>query len=204
MSVTVEHIEHIYLQFRKAQADYNNRGYRMPKNFEEHFNNKFKEPNKKALIKITGWFLTKWSGIDPYKYFLCGFELYKKNFTYTKFFKEKILLLYKTRDKNEKREINNTKKALVDSAVFLKKWLKDCEYTFEEYLHARDGNQLIAVDHYLKNNIDATFFVFILRKGIILTDNDRSQIPYVQKNYRKIVNYLDEIKDFTKKLEERL
>jgi hypothetical protein len=204
MAVTIEHIKNVYAAFRKAQADYNNRGYRLPKDFEDHFNNKFKEPNKKALIKITGWFITKWSAIDPYKYFTCGFELYGKGFTYTRFFKEKILLLYKTRDKNEKREINNTKKALVDSAMFVKKWTKHYGVTFEEYLHEREGNHLVAVEHYLQNRIDATFFVFLLKKGMILTDNDRSQIPYVQQNYRTILNYLGEIKDFTNKLEERL
>lgn len=204
MPVTVDHIEHIYLQFRKAQADYNNRGYRMPKNFENHFNNKFKEPNKKALIKITGWFITKWINIDPYKYFMCGFELYKKNFTYTKFFKEKILLLYKTRDKNEKREVRITKEGMVKSATFVKKWMKDNKLTLEEYLHETNGNQKVAVDHYLKNNIDASFFVFLIQKGMILTDNERAVIPYVQENFRKIKFGLIDIEPFIKKLEERL
>ena len=60
MPVTTDHIENTYFQFRKAQADYNDRGFRMPKDFEKHFNTKFKEPNKKKLIKITGFFLTKW------------------------------------------------------------------------------------------------------------------------------------------------
>lgn len=204
MPVTVEHIESVYAAFRKAQADYHNRGYRLPKDFEKHFNTKFKEVNKKKLIKITGWFLTKWQNIDPYNYFKCGFELYEKNFTYAKFFKEKILLLYKTRDKNKKREVRITKKGLVDSAMFVKKWMSDNQASLDDYIHAREGQQKLAVDHYLKDKIDASFFVYLMRRGMILTDNDRSVIPYIQTNFRKITFALNEIRDFTKKLGDRL
>lgn len=204
MPVTPNHIKSIYKAFRKSQADYNNRGYRMPKNFEEHFNTKFKEQNKKALIKITGWFLTKWKDIDPYEYFTCGFELFKKSFTYTKFFNDKIILLYKTRDKNKKREIHITKQALIKSALFVKKWIEENNISFDEYLRIREGHQKIAVSHYINNSIDATFIVFLIQKGMLLTDTERSLMPYVQSNYRKITFGLNTIKDFIKKLEEKL
>lgn len=205
MPVTSEHIEKIYHSFRKAQADHFNRGYRMPKDFEKHFNTKFKEQNKKALIKITGWFLTKWQMIDPYRYFKCGFELHDKRFTYTKFFKEKILLLYKTRDKIEKREVQITKKNILESAKFVKSFMNAYSITnLDEYISLRVGNQRLAVEHYLKNKIDATFLVFLIRKGMILTDTERSIIPYVQKNYRKIIFGLNDIEDFVKKLGEKL
>lgn len=203
MPVSIEDIEHIYIQFRKAQANYNNRGYRIPNDFETHFNTKFTEVNKKALIKITGWFLTKWQNIDPYRYFSCGFELFK-TFTYINFFNDKILLLYVTKDKNEKREIKITKKGLVDSAIFVKKWMNENGCNLYEYMRLRDGNQLTAIDHYLKNHIDASFFVFLIRKGMILIDQDRSLIPYIHTNYRKITFGLNDLKDFLVKLEEKL
>ena len=69
MPVSIEDIEYIYRCFRKAQGDSKNRGFRMPKDFEKHFNEKMIEVNKKPLMKITGWFLTKWRNIDPYTYF---------------------------------------------------------------------------------------------------------------------------------------
>jgi len=201
MPVTTDHIEKIYRSFRKSQADYLNRGYRMPKNFENHFNNKFKEQNKRALIKITGWFLTKWQMIDPYDYFKCGFELYDKRFTYVKFFKDKIILLYKTRDKNKKREVRITKEVLIKSAKFVKGFMKVYHLNdLDEYMSLRIGNQRLAVDHYLKNMIDASFLVFLIQKGMILTDTERSLIPYVQKNYRKISIELKENEQFMKKL----
>lgn len=204
MPVTIEHIEEIYYQFRKAQSDYNNRGFRLPKDFEDHFNIKFKEANKKALIKISGWFLTKWGNINPYDYFLCGFELYKKGFTYTKFFDEKILLLYKARDKNKKREIEITKKSLIKSALFVKKWMTENNASLYDYINTREGNHRLAVEHYLKNKIDASFIVFLIRKGMILTDNDRALIPYVQENFRNIKYELDGMKIFVRKMEEKL
>lgn len=204
MSVTVEHIEIIYHAFRKSQSDFFNRGYRMPKDFEGHFNDKFSENNKKILIKITGWFLTKWHNIDPYLYFKCGFELYDKRFTYAKFFDDKILLLYITRDKNKKREVRITKQQLIDSAVFVKKWMNKYNLSLNEYIHLREGNLLLAVDHYLKNKIDASFFVFLIQKGMILTDEDRSLIPYIHSNFRKIRFGLNDIKDFVIKLEDKL
>lgn len=203
MPVTTDHIELIYKQFRKAQADFNNRGYRMPKDFEAHFNEKMSEQNKKALIKITGWFLTKWQNINPYKYFMCGFEL-NKNLSYTKFFNEKILLLYTTRDKNLKRDIRITKQGLIKSAGFVKKWMNENNSTLNDYMNTREGHQKLAVDHYLKGNIDAPFFVFLLRKGMILTDNERSCIPYIQAKFRKITFALNDIQDFLKKLGEKL
>ena len=204
MPVTTDHIKDIYVAFIKSQADYKNRGFRLPKDFEKHFNERFKEQNKKKLIKITGFFLTKWNNIDPYKYFMCGFELYKKRFSYMKFLDEKILLLYKVRDKNEKRLVTITKKGLVDSAVFVKKWMDLNHTTLLGYMNEREGNQKKAVDHYLKNKIDASFFVFLLNKGMILTGTERSVIPYIQKNFRKIQFGLRDIEDFVKKIERRL
>ena len=72
---SIDEIENIYYCFRKAQADFNNRGFRMPNDFEKFFYSKFGKPNREALNKITGRFLTMWQNIDPEKYFLCGFEM---------------------------------------------------------------------------------------------------------------------------------
>lgn len=205
MSITVEHIEKIYYAFRKAQADHFGRGFRMPKNFEQHFEDKFKEQNKKKLIKITGWFLTKWQNIDPYQYFRCGFDLFDKRFSYMKFFNEKILLLYINKDKNNKREIKVTKQALVDSAYFVKRYMSNNGLSsLDDYIHETDGNRKVAVEHYLKNKIDASFFVFLLGRGMILTDNERCDIPYIQTNFRKLKFNLEDMKDFLKKLGDKI
>ena len=201
----IEQIKNVYFQFRKAQADFHNRGFRMPKDFEEHFKKKLATINQKSLTKITNWFNTKWSNIDPYLYFKCGFDLYKKNFTYVKFFNEKILMLYKTKDKNEKRQVRVTKEKLIESAKFVKQYMRDNEIlSLQEYIDTNDGNQKLAVSHYLKNNIDASFFVFLIKKGMKLSDTDRSFIPYISANYRNINVMLNEMKSFLFKIEKRL
>lgn len=177
----------------------------MPKDFEEHFKKKLAPINQKNLIKITNWFNTKWSNIDPYLYFKCGFDLYNKNFTYVKFFNEKILMLYKTKDKNEKRQVRVTKEKLIESAKFVKQYMRDNEIlSLQEYIDTNDGNQKLAVSHYLKNNIDASFFVFLIKKGMKLSDTDRSFIPYISANYRNINVMLNEMKSFLSKIEKRL
>jgi hypothetical protein len=177
----------------------------MPKDFEKHFNSKFKEQNKKKLIKITGFFLTKWQNIDPYNYFRCGFDLFDKRFSYMKFLHEKIILLYINKDKNKKREVRVTKQALVESAYFVKKYMvKNGIASLDDYIHESEGDRKIAVDHYLKNKIDASFLVFLLGKGMILTDAERSDIPYIQTNFRKLKFNLEDIKDFLKKLGDKL
>jgi len=203
--MNIEQIEQIYYQFRKAQADYNNRGFRMPKNFEDHFKKKLSAINQKKLVKATNWFNTKWNNIDPYIYFTCGFEIYKKRFSYIKFFEEKILLLYIQRDKNEKRQIRVTKEKLIASAKFIKKYMRDNDIsTLKEYMDTNDGNQKLAVSHYLKNEIDSSFFVFLLKMGMRLTDIDRSFIPYISKHYRVINVMLVDIKPFLNKIEESI
>lgn len=201
----IENIEKIYFQFRKAQADFNNRGFRMPKDFETHFRKKLSTVNQEKLNKITGWFNTKWSNIDPYTYFRCGFDLYKGRFSYVKFFNEKIFLLYVQRDKIGKREVRVNKTKLIESAKFLKKYMTENEiYTLQEYIDTSDGNRRLAVTHYLQNKIDASFFVFLIKKGMKLTDEDRGFIPYVSKHYRNINVMLNELRSFLLKIEERL
>lgn len=206
MSINIKQIEEIYHKFRKAQADFNNRGYRMPKDFPTHFRTKLSEVNQKKLSKITGWFNTKWSNIDPYLYFMCGFDLYKKRFTYVKFFNEKILLLYIQRDKNQKREVRVNKKKIIESAKFVKQYMKDNEIiSLQEYIDTSDGNRRLAVTHYLQNKIDASFFVWLItRKGMKLTDTDRGFIPYIAQHYRNINVMLNNMKPFLKKMDELL
>jgi GTP-binding protein EngB required for normal cell division len=75
---------------------------------------------------------------------------------------------------------------------------------FGDYMRARNGTQRVAIEHYLENNIDAAFLVFMIRKGMILNDHDRSMVPYIQERYRKINFGLNDIKDFLVKLEGKL
>lgn len=53
MAVSLDKIKYIYECFRKAQAFSKSRGYRLPKDFEKHFNEKMAKRHKEILIKIS-------------------------------------------------------------------------------------------------------------------------------------------------------
>jgi hypothetical protein len=198
----IQEIEKIYRAFRKAKAESQGTMHRLPKDFEKALN-KLTEKNRKNLIKITGWFMTKWTNIDPYTYFKCGFDLIGKNFSYVRFFNKKILMLYISRDKIQKRNTRIDKEKLIKSAKFLKKYMRDNEIrTILEYVNKTDGNRKIAINHFLKNFIDPAFFVFLMRKGLTLTEDDRGYLPYISKNYRVLNLKLNDLESFLYKIEE--
>lgn len=157
------------------------------------------------MIKITGWFATKWSNIDPYLYFMCGFDLFEKRFSYVKFFHKKILMLYIQRDKIHKRETKIEKEKLIKSAKFVKQYMRDNDIkSILEYVNKGDGNRKIVINHYLKNFIDPAFFVFLMRKGLTLTDEDRGYLPYISINYRVLNLKLNDHQSFLNKIEQNL
>lgn len=199
-------VEKIYYYFRKAQSEFNNRGFRMPKDFQNFLKNTLSKVNRQKLIKLTNRFNTRWNNIDPYKYFQCGFSLYKKNFSYIKFLEEKILKLYITRDKIEKRKIIAEKEKLIETAKFIKKYLNKNEIKLRDYIHKYDkDNKRIILDHYVKGKIDNFFFIWLMKyKGLSLTDTEKAYIPYLSENYRKISMELKNVLSFLKKLESKL
>lgn len=190
----------IYYFFRKAQADNKGRGFRMPKDFDSHINNKFTEKNREALLLATKYFNSKWINVDPYQYFECGFVLYK-TFSYAMFFRSKVLRLYIERDKNKKRELNVNKKQIVESIKFIKKYMLSNEiFMLSDYLSKRDGRQKILIDHYMKNKVDKFLLVYLVKSGKLnLTDDDRAYIPYIVQQYREIAQITDEMNGFLRK-----
>jgi hypothetical protein len=200
---TTELVE-IYRLYRRAKGLASGKGYRMPKDFDA-FYEKMSETNRAALYKITAWFKTKWNQIDPERYFLAGFELYK-TFTYKNFFDPRVLRLYINKDKHIKREAKCNKENMVACVKFVKKYMLDHNLrTFFIYCNTRHENKCLPVLHYLDNKIDAFFLTWLLYSRLIhLTDTEEMMIPYVIKNYRENVVKLLNINDFLKKLKEKL
>jgi len=197
-------IELVYRLFRRSQAVANNRGYRIPKDFEKHLV-KMSEPNRAALYKIRDYFRTKWKNIDPTLYFACGFEMMPR-FSYNKFFDPRIIRLYINKDKHQKRDVKLTKKNLTISVKFVKKYMRDNKIpSFVVYCSSRTDNQCLPVTHYLSNNIDGYFLTWLLYSRLIwLSEDEKSILPYIIKQYRENVSKLLNINDFLKKLKEVL
>ena len=92
----------VYKSFRKAQANANNRGYKIPRDFDD-FLEKMNSNNREWLQRTTIYFNTSYRNIDIDKYMECGFEIWK-SFTYKNFLHEKIMVLYISKDKARKRQ----------------------------------------------------------------------------------------------------
>ncbi len=197
--------EYVYVCFRKAQAEANNRGYRIPKDFEKHLNERMSDKNKTILILVTGWFLTKWQNIDPYRYFQCGFELFK-TFTYVHFTDPRVMKYYIQRDKNIKRYNRLSKKRIIQSLKFVKDYMSDNGImSFNIYCMTQKHNRSLPVRHYLENKIDKFFMVWLIKeKMVLLTDDERSIMPYIVESYRQIVDKLDNIKNFLIEVRKKL
>jgi hypothetical protein len=184
----------IYVAFRRAQSNILNRGFRIPKDFDKHLNSKMSKSNKDALILATGYFNTKWQNINPEVFFDCGFELFKK-FTYVQFFDERVMNMYKAKDKNRKREMEVNKEKLKESSAFVQKFMASNEMkSLKEYCRRRNGESLIVVEHYLKGHIDKYFFVYLIDKRLILlNEDDKTMIPYIIEQYRECLQKLKEL-----------
>jgi len=187
-------IEDVYRCFRKAQSSHFNRGYRMPKDFDKHLM-KMSKVNREALRTITGLFKTKWSRIDPIKYFKCGFELFN-NFTYVQFLDKRILNLYIQRDKLEKRKSELNKMEMVRSAKFIREYMDSNNIrTFGIYCMMEKNGYNLVLTHYLKNKIDHFLFTWLMKRQLIrLTEDEKSLIPYIMNGYRDTFVQLEDEK----------
>ena len=198
--------EQIYYYSRKAQAESKNRGFKMPKDFDKHLNNRMSVANRDALNLATKWFNTKWRNIEPYGFFQCGFELWK-NFTYTKIFDVKVLNLYKAKDKNKKRELGDAKEGLIKSVKFVKTYIRGhaTNKSVALYLHSSNSGVSLLIEHYLHNKVDKFFVVWLIRMGMFrMTDEDIAVAPYISEKFREMYFILNDMKDFLAKLKECL
>jgi len=194
-------MEDVYFEFRRAQAQRNNRGFRMPKDFEKHINTKMSAKNRDALELSTKYFNTKWKNVNIFRYMECGFEILK-TFSYTKFFDPRVMNLYVQRDKNLKRDMKICKSSMGSSLKFIKEYIKDNEIpSVSRYCMLKNGYINIIVEHYLNNYVDKFFIVWLMKIGVLNLDDDNlALVPYISEQYREIVVKLDEASEFLKKL----
>ena len=193
----------VYVAFRKAQANFHSRPYRLPKDWDSHFKNRMSKKNQDALTLAAKFFSTKWRNIDMGRFFEAGFDLYKKSFSYVRFFDPKVMSLYIERDKIHKRELDLHKTSFVKSAKFVKE--KYGKGRLREYARKRVGEESVPIRDYVRGYIDQFFLAWLIReKYLILEDVDRSNIPYIVEKYRDYLAELDEMKGFVEKVKEKL
>lgn len=194
----------IYTFFRRAQSSISNRGYKLPKDFDAWLE-KLNPKSRENLHKVMVWFNTKWRDIDPQKYFCCGFEI-TKSFSYIHFFDERVLRLYIHKDKHQKRDIELSKKTLINSVKYIKQYMAYYKIpSFIVYCRSSKDNRCFPVMHYLINKVDGFFLTWLMYSKLIdLTDDEMALIPYVLQHYRKNVVKLLDMNDFLKQLKDKL
>ena len=104
----------IYCAFRKAQANYLNRPYRLPKNWEKYKEKSFSKKARQNIELAVKKFNGTWYKIDPDRYFDTGFKLLGGKFTYNRFFKPKIIKKYIQDDKMLKRCTRLNKRSMIE------------------------------------------------------------------------------------------
>lgn len=191
----------IYLEFRRASG----KPFRAPKNWDDHLNNKMKHQNREALLTLTAFFNTKWRNINVTKYMSCGFELFP-TFTYVKFFDDRIINLYISKDKVQKRECELDKRKIIESAKFIKSQMKNLGIsTLKQYARYYNENESLAVSHYLQGHVDSILLTYLIyEKYIFLDDNISANISYILTNMRSLKSKVLSIIEFLKNVEEKM
>lgn len=183
-------INDIYITFRQAQARALCRPYRIPKDLPGHIL-KMPEKHQANLEKLTQHFNTVFHNIEPDRYFDCGFQLYSNRFSYNRFFDDKILKLYITKDKNLKRDVEISKKNIIKSLKFIIKWIGDRRNKnislLVQYSSMYDNNTYAPIKHYNQLKIDKYFLVWLIKEKIFrLEDYMKLDIPIIVDNYRNL------------------
>lgn len=195
----------VYAAFRRAQADKNERGYRLPKDWEKA-HQKMTEFNRNQLYKMTVHFNTTYSKVNIDKYMACGFELWK-GFTYKYFCDNRILELYITKDKNQKRKLNASREEIEMSFQRIASYLmtqpiRQGYSQLQSYCKFRTGEVRSIVEQYIRGDIDnITMMYCIHKKYITLTDDERASVPYISKRYRETIPNVLELSDFIEEKE---
>ena len=176
----------VYVAFRKAQSNSLNRPYRLPKDWDSHFNNKMTSYQREILRKMVRYLATHWTNIDINRYFKYGFELWK-GFTYKHFFEEQLIKYYIHKDRILKMNINNFKKDTIEKCKWLKSYMVENNIkTLKEYGHNTNGLESVPVLHFIKSNINIYVLTYLMvKKYLILNDDNLLYLNDYLNNIRK-------------------
>lgn len=195
----------VYRAFRKAQSSFNNRGFRLPKDWVKYFSEKLTDSQQYMLTRASKYFSTVWSDIDINMYFECGFELYPK-LNYHLFFKKQIMDLYKRKDKALKNDNRNMKMNIVKSSIFVKTYMmgRDYRHLFNDYCKLTIDGRHVIVDHYLQNKVNGYFLSWMVAEGYLNIYDYEFVLPSIIKNYRSMYNKLMYNMDFLNEIKRKV
>lgn len=188
----------IYVIYNEVKKEITGKGYRLPKDFDYHYQNKLNKSSQDGLQGLADRLNTIWQDIDIYRYMCIGFKLYK-SFNYSKLLDEKILSTYIRQDKEIKRNIYMDKNKIKQSLKYAKSKVDKTNTKDVLMEYSRDSRQVIS--DYLYNRIDGGFLFWLINdKYIKLDDLEKNIIPYVIRNEKELKNQLVNIRGFLNSL----
>lgn len=192
----------VFMSYKNAEKEFNNgRPFRIPKNWDSYFENR-PERMKKVLEKASLYFMTKWERIDMDEYMRCGFSVFGKKFKIDSnrfFFNYAVIKKYIHRDKEKKSGFSFIKEKFDSSKKFMNEYMSKMtvnpEISLEiQYCQINNSNVSVPIIHYVKNRIDKYFLVYLIKNGYLsLTEEEKSIVPEVVRNYRKYSLLLDTV-----------
>ncbi|KFZ25552.1 MAG: hypothetical protein KQ78_02240 [Candidatus Izimaplasma bacterium HR2] len=198
----------VYCAFRRAQANAAGRGYRLPQDWGS-FKEKMAKQNSEWLYKATVYFNTTYSNIDLDGFMSCGFELWK-GFTYKHFCDRRVLELYIQKDKIKKRKLESTHVEITNSFKFIEEYLTNKPHRsgysqLQNFCKFREGEVRNIISIYNRGKIDTmTIMYCLVHRYLIMTDDERTLMPYISQRYRELSENLKSVMEFIKEEELKL
>lgn len=177
----------VYNAFRRAQSAAKERsGFRTLKD-PEAWLAKQTIQTQESLRLAAAWFNTKWHHINIDKFMACGFELYP-SFSYHMFFNPRIMNHYVQRDRNEKRQMEVSKRRIIESAKFIKVYCRDNNLTFLQYCNKAEGFQHVITDHAVKGYVDQVFLMYLVSTGAVtMNEEEKVLLPNLVERGRELM-----------------
>lgn len=200
-------IESLYILYLKHKAISNDRGYRIPKDPSLSIE-KMRQSNQRnydSLKTLEGFFLTKWSNIDPEDYIQCAFKLFQ-NCTYINLLNPKVLKQYIQNDKMKKFHDELHKKTILQSFKNIKVQMKNESLnSLREYCSLKDGESLVCVNAYFKGSIDSYSLVYmLLKKYINCSVDEQEKLNTLMSKFSSYKIYVRDEWEFFTKMEKAL
>jgi len=197
----------IYKAYRQVKAQQNNKGIRLPKDWESYFKNNLNKPTQDNIQELTDMFNTRLCHINLYEYMAAGFDILK-GFTYKHFMDDRVMDRYIHNDKMKKRYWSFDKPpGIIKSLLYIygctDSYTTSIDATLKQYCKKTNIHDAIhdAIHDYISNKITTSFMVWIIKDRYITpSELEWSMMPFISGNKKSIFNDINKNHEWLKKL----
>ena len=186
----------IYSTYRKVKADRNNKGIRLPKDWDSYFKNSLNKTTQDSIQELTDMFNTKLCHINLYEYMVAGFDVLK-GFTYKYFMDNRVIDRYIHNDKMKKRYWTFNKSDVINSLLYICECVDttNVDTMLKQYCKKR------SIHDYISNKIGTSFISWVIKDRYITpSELEWSMMPFISGNKKSIFNDINKNYGWLKKL----